>query len=86
LAWIVSGLVVFAASGIVAPHWWDWLDDTAKPLGAESKRFFFEKKKQKTFANWPPGVAASRSKGLKVFWFFFSKKNFLLTRPLFQVP
>jgi hypothetical protein len=47
------------------------------------KDFFFEKKKQKTFAPAlsPPGAsfAALRgSKRTKVFWFFFSKKNSFL--------
>jgi hypothetical protein len=27
----------------------------------ESKRFFFEKKKQKTFAKWVPGFAMARA-------------------------
>jgi hypothetical protein len=53
----------------------------------EAKRFFFEKKKQKTFPGaarlgaWSTAVAQAprRAALLKVFWFFFSKKNrFLL--------
>ena len=42
-------------------------------MKSEGKAFFFEKKKQKTF------VSASRTKLIKVFCFFFSKKNCLLS-------
>jgi hypothetical protein len=41
----------------------------------ESKDFFFEKKKQKTFAIWAEPARRVRSQVAKVFWFFFSKKN-----------
>jgi hypothetical protein len=60
---------------------------------AESgKAFFFEKKNQKTFNSWPS--LASRRLGqrtpaehVKVFWFFFSKKNaFLLPAGPASVP
>jgi hypothetical protein len=40
------------------------------------KVFFFEKKKQKTFASLSR-TYPQRSSRLKVFWFFFSKKNML---------
>jgi hypothetical protein len=43
--------------------------------GEESKRFFFEKKKQKTFANcgrWPG--CCQRPQERKFFGYFFSKK------------
>jgi hypothetical protein len=39
------------------------------------KRFFFEKKKQKTFISLLP------MQDVKVFWFFFSKKNAYLLSP-----
>jgi hypothetical protein len=47
------------------------------------KRFFFEKKKQKTFAKLGLGPRHQHGPGPKVFWFpgrgaFFSKKNFFL--------
>jgi hypothetical protein len=44
----------------------------------ESKRFFSEQKKQKTFFNLLRGVGSPRPKVKKVFWFFFSKKNYFL--------
>jgi hypothetical protein len=37
----------------------------------ERKRFFFEKKKQKTSVHW----SLAQAPRIKVFWFFFSKKN-----------
>jgi hypothetical protein len=40
-----------------------------------SKRFFFEKKKQKTFAKWAPGVSPALAKDQKFFCFFFFKKR-----------
>jgi hypothetical protein len=43
------------------------------------KRFFFEKKKQKTFIRWSlaqaVGLTPSGAAQLKVFCFFFSKKK-----------
>jgi len=45
----------------------------------ESKHFFFEKKKQKTFIHWAELYDWRARKSQKVFLFFFSKKNFLLT-------
>jgi hypothetical protein len=45
----------------------------------EGKDLFFEKKKQKTFAHLAsvfPGESEFRI--VKVFWFFFSKKNCFL--------
>jgi hypothetical protein len=48
----------------------------------ESKRFFFEKKKQKTFmtliALCGDDYRHMGAKWIKVFWFFFSKKNIFL--------
>jgi len=42
----------------------------------KSKTFFFEKKNQKTFDCFGCGFSGYREPGLvKVFWFFFSKKN-----------
>jgi hypothetical protein len=41
----------------------------------QGKHFFSEEKKQKTFSNWPESLATLGTKGKKVFWFFFSKKN-----------
>jgi hypothetical protein len=43
------------------------------------KDFFFEKKKQKTFATWAQPIRGRRRQVAKVFWFFFSKKNIFLT-------
>jgi hypothetical protein len=45
---------------------------------SESKNFFFEKKKQKTFINLAEPLRTGLAQGLKVFWFFFSKKNSFL--------
>jgi hypothetical protein len=51
----------------------------------ERKRFFFEKKKQKTFVHLGPVCRRLRvstgPKVIKVFWFFFSKKNALAFFP-----
>jgi hypothetical protein len=56
-----------------------WGYEQSKSIG--QKRFFFEKKKQKTFIRW--GLAQRpvrlRPKRTKVFWFFFSKKNCFLS-------
>jgi hypothetical protein len=41
------------------------------------RAFFFEKKKQKTFAILSRPSPAAYAKVTKVFWFFFSKKNIL---------
>jgi hypothetical protein len=51
-----------------------------------SKRFFFEKKKQKTFGPEPVAVTAARPKVNKVFFasFLFTKKKSLL--PFFLFP
>jgi hypothetical protein len=45
------------------------------------KFFFFEKKKQKTFVHLADAVdtRSADTKLIKVFWFFFSKKNCSLT-------
>jgi small-conductance mechanosensitive channel len=48
---------------------------------SESKRFFFEKKNQKTFITLGPvelGIPRHMNKGIKVFCFFFSKKKAFL--------
>ncbi len=45
----------------------------------EGKAFFSEEKKQKTFAPLSRFFPVSRRQGAKVFWFFFSKKNGLLS-------
>jgi hypothetical protein len=47
-------------------------------LGWQRKDFFFEKKKQKTFALWAAPLRRSTDQDLEVFWFFFSKKNSFL--------
>jgi hypothetical protein len=39
-----------------------------------SKRFFFEEKKQKTFAHWPCGRFSSAVQDRTFFGYFFSKK------------
>jgi hypothetical protein len=47
-----------------------------------SNAFFLEKKKQKTFDWFSCGPAGqSATKFVKVFWFFFSKKNMLPSWP-----
>jgi hypothetical protein len=43
----------------------------------ERKVFFSEEKKQKTFAFLVCALKQGPLKGIKVFWFFFSKKNIL---------
>jgi hypothetical protein len=45
----------------------------------EGRTFFSEEKKQKTFMSLSRFYAATRAKDAKVFWFFFSKKNFFLS-------
>jgi hypothetical protein len=44
----------------------------------ERKQFFSEEKSQKTFASLSRSYPAAYAKEAKVFWFFFSKKNFFL--------
>jgi hypothetical protein len=44
-------------------------------MGWKGKRFFFEKKKQKTFSCWCKRKPIRQAQVAKVFWFFFSKKN-----------
>jgi hypothetical protein len=46
------------------------------------KRFFFEKKKQKTFANLGTPWGHRVPQVTKVFWFFSSEKNFLTSPAL----
>jgi hypothetical protein len=41
----------------------------------ERKRFFFEKKKQKTFPNWATGAETSTVKDQKFFASFFKKRS-----------
>jgi len=49
-------------------------------MTSESKDFFFEKKKQKTFDCFGCGLSGySEPRLVKVFWFFFSKKNCFLS-------
>jgi hypothetical protein len=43
----------------------------------ERKRFFFEKKKQKTFANWGPWQARANARRTKSFLLLFFKKEAL---------
>jgi hypothetical protein len=43
---------------------------------AEEEIFFSEEKKQKTFTSLSRLSPAAYAKITKVFWFFFSKKNF----------
>jgi hypothetical protein len=45
---------------------------------SERKIFFFEKKKQKTFACLAAASPERLVPGSKAFWFFFSKKNCFL--------
>jgi hypothetical protein len=55
-----------------------------KPRKEESKTFFFEKKNQKTFAHWPPGVPRPGANEQKFFAALFFKKarSFFLLRPM----
>jgi hypothetical protein len=50
---------------------------TAKTL-AEKELFFSEEKKQKTFMSLSRIYPVAYAKDAKVFWFFFSKKNYFL--------
>jgi hypothetical protein len=43
------------------------------------KEFFFEKKNQKTFAMSTRALRQRAHQTIKVFWFFFSKKNCFLS-------
>jgi hypothetical protein len=45
------------------------------------RMFFFEKKNQKTFANWPPGVSTPGAKTNKNFLLLFYKKEVLTYFP-----
>jgi hypothetical protein len=54
----------------------------ADPGGRESKVFFSEEKKQKTFIPWARTLRKVTVKRIKVFWFFFSKKNRLPCLPV----
>jgi hypothetical protein len=47
-------------------------------IGGRKKIFFFEKKKQKTFPTLSRTYPRSPAQVVKVFWFFFSKKNRLM--------
>jgi len=42
----------------------------------KQEEFFFEKKNQKTFAILGARWIGRATQWIKVFWFFFSKKNF----------
>jgi MFS family permease len=60
---------------------WFRLSFAGKGLGySRRKDFFFEEKKQKTFMSLSRISPAAYAKDAKVFWFFFSKKNFFLMR------
>jgi hypothetical protein len=50
--------------------------DFGKCPELKEKVFFFEKKKQKTFTRCR-GLTGDVRKDIKVFWFFFLKKNIL---------
>jgi hypothetical protein len=53
---------------------------------SKSKRFFFEKKNQKTFAKWAPGVSAARAQFAKFFLLLFcsqKRRSFFLFPLLF---
>ncbi|OYW00554.1 MAG: hypothetical protein B7Z58_14985 [Acidiphilium sp. 37-64-53] len=53
----------------------------------EGKRFFFEKKKQKTFLNWASGAATARDARVDVFLLlFFQKKKCLSSLSLIDLP
>jgi hypothetical protein len=55
-------------------------DVERRPVKEESKRFFFEKKKQKTFGPAGVGDSVARARRSKVFFasFLFTKKKTLL--------
>ncbi len=48
------------------------------PFSSRKNLLFLKKKKQKDFYHWRPGNGPRRNerKRMKVFWFFFSKKNY----------
>jgi hypothetical protein len=48
---------------------------------SKRKDFFSEEKKQKTFGRLSRAYPADVRQGIKVFWFFFSKKNILTAPP-----
>ncbi len=50
------------------------------------KQFFFEKKNQKTFFPAVADLSGSERQVAKVFWFFFSKKNYFPTLNVTTVP
>jgi hypothetical protein len=43
----------------------------------EGRTSFLKKRSKKLLDSWSRGGATGVSKGIKVFWFFFSKKNIL---------
>jgi len=54
------------------------MQQSARSKESGRKRFFFEKKKQKTFDSLGPRrLQRQDANKTKVFWFFFSKKNVL---------
>jgi hypothetical protein len=55
----------------------DWGFVAGAGVGVGRKRFFFEKKKQKTFIFLGRVLGTTPRQRTKVFWFFFSKKNIL---------
>jgi hypothetical protein len=65
------------AGGVCGILWGDGAKICQSLSGGVRKDFFFEKKKQKTFANGP-GLSGSVRQVTKVLWFFFSKKNCFL--------
>jgi len=50
----------------------------SQSLPSEEKKFFFEKKNQKTFTNWASASQHKPDQDSKVFCFFFSKKKAFL--------
>jgi hypothetical protein len=53
--------------------------DDGRDIIKVRKTFFSEEKKQKTFMSLSRFYPATGVIIIKVFWFFFSKKNFFLT-------
>jgi hypothetical protein len=55
------------------------MDDERMSVGEGRKQFFFEKKNQKTFDCLVCTELQRSLQVAKVFWFFFSKKNYFLS-------
>jgi hypothetical protein len=64
-----------------APGWRAFSDPAAGRDQAGSKRFFLKKEAKTSIRSASRQPWSQPSKWIKVFWFFFSKKNRFLTPP-----